>query len=188
MKIIFGLGNPGEKYTLNYHNLGFMVIDILAERLGLSVFKKENFGLSAATFIGGEKVIFVKPLTYMNASGDCVRAFVDYYGVDLSDILVVYDDIDVDKGRIRFRAQGSPGTHNGMRSIVERLKTNAFSRLRVGSKNTNPDIPLLDYVLMNIPADEKAVILPALNKAADCVLDFVKGTDAEKLACAYNGN
>lgn len=188
MKIIFGLGNPGEKYALNYHNLGFMVVDVLAERLGITSFKKENFGLSATAFVDGTKVMLVKPLTYMNSSGDCVRAFVDYYGVDLSDVLVVYDDIDVDKGRIRFRPHGSPGSHNGMRSIVARLGQNAFPRLRIGSKNTNPDIPLIDYVLMNIPADEKAVIVPAVKKGADCALDFVKGVAYDKLACDYNGN
>ena len=188
MKIIFGLGNPGAKYAMNYHNLGFMVIDILAERLGITAFRKENNGLSAVTFINGEKTLLVKPLTFMNSSGDCVKPFVDYYGVELSDIMVIYDDIDIDKGRMRFRPHGSSGTHNGMRSIVSRLKSENFPRLRIGSKNTNPDIPLIDYVLMNIPADEKAVILPALKRAADCAEDFASGVSFDNLSCKYNAN
>lgn len=186
MKMIFGLGNPGEKYALNYHNLGFMVIDILAERLGVTTFKKEKNGLTATVFIGGEKTMLVKPLTFMNSSGDCVKPLVDYFDVPLSDILVIYDDIDIDKGGIRFRPHGSSGTHNGMRSIVSRLGSEDFPRLRVGSKNTNPAIPLIDYVLMNIPADEKTVILPALKKAADCAEDFAREMDFDKLSCKYN--
>ena len=122
----------------------------------------------------------------MNASGDCVKPFVDYYNVKTSDILVIYDDIDIDKGGIRFRPHGSAGTHNGMRSIVERLDSEDFPRLRIGSKNTNPAIPLIDYVLMNIPAEEKAVILPALKKAADCAEDFAAGVEFDKLSCKYN--
>jgi len=188
MKMIFGLGNPGAKYALNYHNLGFMVIDILTERLGVGAFKKENNGLCATVFINGEKTLLIKPLTYMNSSGDCVKPFVDYYGVELSDVLVIYDDIDVEKGRLRFRPSGSSGTHNGMRSIVSRLGSESFPRLRIGSKNTDPNIPLIDYVLMNIPAEEKAVILPALNKAADFVVDFASGMTPDKLSCKYNGN
>ncbi len=185
MKMIFGLGNPGEKYALNYHNLGFMVIDILAERLNVTTFKKEKNGLCATVFIGGEKTLLIKPLTFMNASGDCVKPFVDYYNVKTSDILVIYDDIDIDKGGIRFRPHGSAGTHNGMRSIVSRLNSEDFPRLRIGSKNTNPAIPLIDYVLMNIPAEEKTVILPALNKAADCAEDFAAGVEFDKLSCKY---
>ena len=95
-------------------------------------------------------------------------------------------DIDIDKGGIRFRPHGSAGTHNGMRSIVSRLNSEDFPRLRIGSKNTNPAIPLIDYVLMNIPAEEKTVILPALNKAADCAEDFAAGVEFDKLSCKYN--
>lgn len=188
MKIIFGLGNPGAKYALNYHNLGFMVIDVLAERSGITAFRKENDGLSATVFFGGEKTLLVKPLTFMNASGECVRKFVDYYGVSLSDVLVIYDDIDVDKGRLRFRTHGSSGTHNGMRSIVSCLKSEDFPRLRVGSKNTNPEIPLIDYVLMNIPQDERTLMSAAVKKAADFVADFASGTSFDRLSCLYNGN
>lgn len=188
MKIIFGLGNPGAKYALNYHNLGFMAIDVLAERTGVTAFRKENDGLSATVFFGGEKTLLVKPLTFMNSSGECVRRFVDYYGVSLSDVLVIYDDIDVDKGRLRFRPHGSSGTHNGMRSIIACLKSEDFPRLRVGSKNTNPEIPLIDYVLMNIPQDERTLMSSAVKKAADCAADFASGMSFDKLSCLYNGN
>ena len=117
MKIIFGLGNPGAKYENNYHNLGFLTLDILAKKLNCDLNKSGRKGVYGECNLNGEKVLLVKPQTYMNNSGECVSAFMAFYKVLPKDVLVIYDDIDIDKGSIRFRPQGSPGTHNGMRNI-----------------------------------------------------------------------
>jgi len=186
MKLIFGLGNPGAKYALNYHNLGFMVLDVLSDKIKCPINRKAKNGIYGEFNCRGEKVLLIKPQTFMNNSGECVKPFVDFFKCDLSDILVIYDDIDIDKGRLRYRPGGHSGTHNGMRNITELLGSGDFPRLRVGSKNTNPNIPLIDYVLMNIPSDEKQVFLPVLNKAADFVMDFVSGMTADELMCKYN--
>ena len=121
MKIIFGLGNPGAKYENNYHNLGFLTLDILAKKLNCDLNKSGRKGVYGECNVNGEKVLLVKPQTYMNNSGECVSAFMAFYKVLPKDVLVIYDDIDIDKGSIRFRPQGSPGTHNGMRSITAHI-------------------------------------------------------------------
>ena len=185
MKIIFGLGNPGKTYEKNYHNLGFMVIDKTAERLGVSFNKKGRQGVYAETALNGEKVILVKPQTYMNNSGECVQAFMTFYKVAPKDVLVIYDDIDIDKGSLRFRPHGSPGTHNGMRSITAHIGQD-FKRLRVGAKKTNPDIPLIDYVLMNLTAQDAEILAPAIVRAGDCAFDFAKGYSDDQLMAIYN--
>ena len=187
MKIIFGLGNPGAKYERNYHNLGFMVIDALAEKLNCVLNKKGRNGVYGECNIGGEKVLLVKPQTYMNNSGECVSAFMAFYKVLPQDVLVIYDDIDIDKGTIRFRPQGSPGTHNGMRSITSHIGQN-FMRLRVGAKNTHPEIALIDYVLMNITKDDFEAIAPALVRASDCAYRFAMGDSVDSLRQNFNGS
>ena len=186
MKIIFGLGNPGAKYEHNYHNLGFLTIDLLAKKLNCDFNKKARNGVYGECNLNGEKVILVKPQTYMNNSGECVSAFMAFYKVNLQDVLVIYDDIDIDKGSIRFRPQGSPGTHNGMRSIVSHIGQN-FMRLRVGAKNTHPEIALIDYVLMNITKEDFEIIAPSLVKASECAYRFALGDSAEQLRQAFNG-
>ena len=186
MKIIFGLGNPGIKYQNNYHNLGFMAIDKTAEILGIAFNKKGRQGVYGEKNINGEKVILVKPQTYMNNSGECVSAFMAFYKCKPQDVLVIYDDIDIDKGNLRFRSHGSPGTHNGMRSISAHVG-NEFKRLRIGAKNTT-DIPLIDYVLMNITKEDAEVLAPAISRAGDCAVDFAKGDSDDKLMATYNRN
>ena len=187
MKIIFGLGNPGSTYEKNYHNLGFMAIDKACEKLGVALTKKGRQGLYGEKNINGEKVIFVKPQTYMNNSVDCVAAFMAYYKCKPQDILVIYDDIDIDKGCLRYRPHGSPGTHNGMRSIIAHIGQD-FPRLRVGAKKTNPDIPLIDYVLMNMTKEDSEILAPAIIRAGDCAVDFANGLNNDQLMAEYNKN
>ena len=138
-------------------------------------------------FYKGEKVVLVKPLTYMNSSGESVREIVDFYKCELKDVLVVYDDIDLEKGALRFKPSGSAGTHNGMRSIVSQINSQAFPRLRIGSKNHDQSIPLINYVLMAIPKSERELYDDVFSRAADCILDFAAGLNAEELMCRYNG-
>lgn len=186
MKIIFGLGNPGIKYALNYHNLGFMVLDVFADKYNININRKAKNGIYGEFMCGGEKVLLVKPQTYMNLSGECVKAYVDFFKCPLSDILVVYDDIDIDKGQMRYRTHGSSGTHNGMRSITQCLGSQEFARLRIGAKNTDNRIALIDYVLMNIPMDEKPLFSPVFARASDCVKEFIDGKTGEQLMCEFN--
>lgn len=186
MKIIFGLGNPGAEYAKNFHNLGYMVLDSVAEKLGCDIIKKGKKSVYGEINVGGERVLLVKPLTYMNLSGECVVEYVNFYKCDLSDVLVVYDDIDIDKGTIRYKPRGLAGTHNGLRNITKLLGSQDFPRLRVGAKNTNPEIPLINYVLRNIPKADMEIISPAIARAADCVRAFIGGAASDELMCEYN--
>lgn len=188
MKIVVGLGNPEKKYEKNLHNLGFLAIDKVAESLGVDFSLKLNFrGYVAKTMVGGEQILLVKPITYMNLSGECVRPICDYYKINLKDLLIIYDDLDIDIGAIRFKPSGQSGTHNGMRSIVQMLSSTDFPRVRIGTKKDNPHIDIIDYVLSDIPKDKKDLYDKALTMARDCALDFVKGESFDKLMCDYNG-
>lgn len=187
MKVIFGLGNPEKKYQDTLHNLGFMVADEVASRLNAPfTLKMPLKGFIATANYSGEKVIIVKPVTYMNLSGECVVAVKNFYKVADEDIIVAYDDLDVDIGSVRFRASGSPGTHNGMRNISLLTGSNAFPRIRVGTRRENDKIPIIDYVLSRIPPEKKEVYSFAVSRAADCVLDFVSGKSKDELTCKYN--
>ena len=187
MKVIFGLGNPEKKYEDTLHNLGFMVADEVASRLNACFTLKSPLkGFVAAANLSGEKVIIVKPVTYMNLSGECVVAIKNFYKVADEDIIIAYDDLDVDVGSVRFRASGSPGTHNGMRNVSLLTGSNAFPRIRVGTRRPDDRIPVVDYVLSKIPSDKKEVYSFAVNRAADCVIDFVKGKTKDELTSKYN--
>ncbi len=187
MKIVVGLGNPGREYEKTLHNLGFMAIDLVAEELRCDFTKKSALkSLVAETFVSGEKVILVKPLTFMNLSGEAVRAVVDFYKIELNNVVVIYDDIDIDVGTVRFKPSGSGGTHNGMRNIILHLNATDFARIRIGSKKEDPEISLIDYVLSNIPKNKAELYEKAIKRAACCAVDFVKGVDTERLMNVYN--
>lgn len=147
MLIIFGLGNVGKEYELTHHNMGFMCVNKFLEKHNLTLNKTKYFGNFCETKIGNEKVIFVEPTTYMNNSGTCVQTFLKKFKATPNDILVVYDDFDLKIGEVRFRNSGSSGTHNGMRDIVDKIKTENFKRLRIGIKDENNKMPIIQYVL-----------------------------------------
>ena len=130
MYLIIGLGNPGREYALTRHNIGFEAVDYIAGQKNVQITKDEHEGLTGVYFENGEKVMLVKPMTYMNNSGLCVEELVSYYDVTLENTLVIYDDIDLDPGKIRIRKKGSAGTHNGMRSIIYQLQDQNFPRIR----------------------------------------------------------
>lgn len=187
MKIVIGLGNPEPKYLKTLHNLGFMTADVLADRLGASFTKKPKLkSLVAETSLAGEKVLIVKPLTYMNLSGEAVVAVRNFYKVPEKDCLIIYDDLDLKIGTIRYRKNGSAGTHNGMRNIVAERGTSEYPRVRIGSEKENPFIPIIDYVLSEIPKEHEEDYKKAIKKAADCAEDFIKGLSADELMCKYN--
>ena len=132
MHIIIGLGNPGKEYHRTRHNVGFDVIDVLSEKLGIALTKIDMHGLIGEGFVGGEKVILVKPQTYMNLSGDCVQRVLHFFKTPPEHLIVMYDDIDLPVGALRIRASGSAGTHNSMRSVVACVGSENFPRIRIG--------------------------------------------------------
>ena len=144
MFLIAGLGNPGKEYENTRHNAGFMVLDALADKLGADISEKKHKALCGKAVIGGQKLILLKPQTYMNSSGESIRAAADYYKVDPEDILVVYDDISLAPGQLRIRAEGSAGGHNGIKSIIAHLGTQEFPRVRVGVGEKPPRMDLAD--------------------------------------------
>lgn len=185
MKLVVGLGNPGIKYLKNLHNLGFMAVELLAERYGVSFNKKAFKGEYGEKNINGEKVIFLKPQTFMNLSGDCVQELSAFYKIPTKDILVLYDDLDIAIGYIRIRANGSAGTHNGMRSIVSRLGTTDFPRVRIGTK-PEVDYEIIDYVLSDIRNDDIPRFKQSIGVAVDAADMFIKGSKIDDVMCKYN--
>lgn len=188
MKLIVGLGNPDPEYLNTFHNLGFMSVDKLAQKLNLAFTKEKCRALIADARVGGEKVLLAKPLTYMNLSGESVRELVNFFKVDLKDLLVIYDDYDLDKGTIRIREKGSAGTHNGMRNIIKELGTGDFARVRVGFKpEANCKIPLLNLVLSGIKQEDKELFENATEIASKVGYSFAKGVEIQKIMQEFNG-
>jgi len=178
MKAIFGLGNPGRQYKKNRHNVGYMIVDELAGAEGV-VFKR-SFKLAASLArknIGKEKVFFVKPRTFMNNSGRCVKKVLEKYKLHIQDCLIVYDDVDLPLGVIRFRQKGSCAGHRGMTSIVSVLGTNEINRLRVGISNPKTG-DLSNYVLSNFSSSEQEILHESISGAESVCLDWIEqGTD-----------
>ena len=186
MKLIVGLGNPDDKYKNTFHNLGFMAVDSVAEKLGVEFAKTKCRALIAETRIGAEKVIIAKPQTYMNLSGESVMELVSFFKIDLKDVIVAYDDFDLTKGAIRIRESGSAGTHNGMRNIVEKVGT-AFPRVRIGFKPTEKlMIPLIDLVLSGIREEDQDLFKNTINDASNALLEFAKGQSIQNVMQKYN--
>ena len=173
MNIIAGLGNPGKEYENTKHNVGFLTIDILAEKYDIKVNKIKFKGLVGEGMIGTEKVILVKPQTYMNLSGQCIREIVAFYKLDMEDLVVIYDDIDLPMGNLRIRKKGSAGTHNGMRSIIYDLQDDGFPRVRVGIGGERKG-DLANYVISGFSGDDRKLIEEAIVKAADAVTCLVE--------------
>lgn len=174
MKIIAGLGNPGPKYRFTRHNLGFDVIDLVAERLGVSLDREKCQGLVAETAHASRKLLLVKPLTYMNRSGDCLAALARNRADTPDEVLVVADEIHLPLGRVRIRRGGSAGGHNGLKSVIERLGSPDFPRMRLGVGQERRDRDLADYVLSKFHPDEWPLVREVTALAADAVLCWVE--------------
>lgn len=172
MIAIIGLGNKGSAYDRTYHNMGFMAVSRFASKNGFNFNKNKYDGMVAEGMYEGEKVILLKPSTFMNASGQSVQKLVRMLKLDLSQILVVYDDIDLPCGHLRLRKSGSAGTHNGMRDIVEKLNSTEFPRLRMGI-GRDERMGLADYVLSRVSDTNMALLDPAFDKAVDVMEQFI---------------
>ena len=183
MKLIVGLGNPGDEYRGTRHNVGFMVADTIATRHALG-WRHRDQVLLAMNF-GADAFLVAKPLTYMNRSGDVVGELMRYYGVGPEDLLVIVDEAALPFGRLRARARGSAGGHNGLKSIIERLETTEFARLRLGVGRGDPRRDLADHVLARFEPDERAELEAFIARAADAAEMFaVEGI--EKVMNQYN--
>ena len=187
MYIIAGLGNPGEKYDNTRHNAGFLTIDALADRYGIDVREKAHKALIGKGVIEGQKVILAKPQTYMNLSGESIRALVDYYKVTQEELVIIFDDISLEPGQLRIRKKGSAGGHNGIKSIIAHLGTQEFTRIKVGVGEKPPRMDLADYVLGRFAKEEQDTMKEAFETAAKAAVAIMtEGADATMNQ--YNGS
>ncbi|WP_432353757.1 aminoacyl-tRNA hydrolase [Sporosarcina sp. A2] len=186
MKMIIGLGNPGKQYATTRHNVGFQAIDLLAEQLNAPVMQTKFNGMITTVYVGTEKVMLVKPLTFMNLSGECVRPLMDYYEIDDDEIVVIYDDLDLVPGKLRLRAKGGAGGHNGMKSLIAHLGTNEFNRIRIGVGRPDGPMSVADYVLSSFGKDEQPLIQEAVEKSAAATRAWVNHPFLE-IMNEYNG-
>ena len=187
MFLIVGLGNPEKKYEKTFHNLGFIAAGDCAEQLGVKFKKKECEASVAEGFIGGEKVIIARPVTYMNASGRAVKQLIAKYKISAENLVVLYDDYDLPKGHVRIRPSGSAGTHNGMRSVIAEIGFSEFARIRIGIKDPEVNIPIIDYVLSEIRKDDYELFIDACKRAAEAALSLAKGEQFDLVMTKYNG-
>lgn len=187
MYIIAGLGNPTREYEKTRHNVGFDVIDVLADKFGTTVEEKKFSGLYGRTIIAGEKVILLKPQTFMNLSGESVRAAADFYKIDPDHIIVIYDDISLDVGQLRIRTKGSAGGHNGIKSIIAHLGTQEFPRIKVGVGDKPPRMDLADYVLSRFSKEDRGLMEDAFKEAAQAV-EVMLSQGADAAMNQFNGH
>lgn len=186
MFIIVGLGNPGKDYTNTRHNIGFDVIDALADMAGISVIEKKHKAIIGKGVIDGQKVILAKPQTYMNLSGESVRELIDYYKVDEEqELIVISDDISLDVGNIRIRKKGSAGGHNGLKNIIAHLGHDTFMRVKMGVGEKPKGYDLADYVLGHFTADERKVMNDAARTATEAIRMMMAG-DIDKAMNEFN--
>ncbi|MGN0364479.1 MAG: aminoacyl-tRNA hydrolase [Suilimivivens sp.] len=176
MFIIAGLGNPKKEYDNTRHNIGFAMIDALADKYQISVMDIKNKGMTGKGIINGQKVILVKPLTFMNLSGECIRALTDYYKIDPeTELIVISDDISLPPGQIRVRKKGSAGGHNGLKNIIQHLGTEGFQRIRLGVGEKPKGYDLADYVLGHFSREEEASIKEGIGKAIEAAEMMLAG-------------
>ncbi len=185
MKLIVGLGNYGREYNGTRHNVGFEVLDKLSFDNNIKIDKKKFKGLLGEGTINGTKCLLVKPQTYMNLSGECVKQVMDFYKLDLKDLIVVYDDIALDVGKIRIRKQGSSGGQKGIQNIIGMLNSQEIQRIRVGVGEKPPRMSLSDYVLSRFLKEEEEELIKGVTLATSALTDFLE-IDIDKVMSKYN--
>jgi PTH1 family peptidyl-tRNA hydrolase len=172
LKLIVGLGNPGREYEMTRHNIGFMAIDRIVASLGICFDRNKFNGSYCVTCVNGEKVMFLKPLEYMNLSGNVLGRFVKFFCIDISDILIIHDDLDLDLGRIKLKSHGSSGGHNGLKNIEANLGTQGYKRLKIGISN-DKRLDTKDYVLGRFSSSDFEILNPILDKIPLIFNDFL---------------
>ena len=185
MYIIAGLGNPGKQYENTRHNAGFMALDALADQLGVSLSEKKHKALCGKGMIGGEKALFMKPQTFMNLSGESIRAAADFYKVEPEHIMVIYDDISLEPGQLRIRKKGSAGGHNGIKSIISHLGSMEFPRIKIGVGAKPPGYDLADYVLGHFSKADQEILQERFEDVYDAV-KLIVGDDITEAMNRHN--
>ncbi len=185
MKIIVGLGNPGIKYAGTRHNMGFSAVTAISDKYNIPINKKECKAATGHGFIEGEKVVIAQPQTFMNLSGESVRALMDFYKCSPEDLIIIYDDVDLEVGRIRIRTRGSAGGHNGIKNIIEHLGTDTFDRVKIGIGQKPAGRDMADYVLGRPAKEELPDIRDAVDRARDAATEIICN-GAEKAMNIYN--
>ncbi len=184
MKLIVGLGNPGEKYENTRHNAGFLALDNFSQKYNIKFKYESKFeGFIGELSFLGEKVLFLKPLTYMNLSGNSVIKVINYFKIPLNEVLVIYDDVDIELGHIRLRKSGSSGGHKGIKSIIEHFKSEDFKRIRIGISKGDD---IIDYVLARFSQKEKELLNVALENISEAIRFFIIGKNFEQIMNQYN--
>ena len=187
MYVITGLGNPTLKYSKTRHNVGFDTIDVLAKKYGIKVKKKQFKALTGEGFIDGEKVILVKPMTYMNNSGEAVSEIVKYYKIDTAkELIIISDDLNLDVGVLRIRAKGSAGGHNGLKSIIKCVGTESFDRVRIGVGKVPAGTDVITHVLTRFSRADRAIVKESFEVAADAIVSIISD-GIDKTMSKYNG-
>jgi PTH1 family peptidyl-tRNA hydrolase len=177
--VIAGLGNPGRKYASTRHNVGFDVIDLLSQKFGIKVNKIKFKGLVGEGVWAGEKIVLIKPSTYMNLSGESIRPIMEFYKIKPEELMVVVDDIDIEFGTMKIKKKGSAGTHNGLKSIISQTGTDQFPRLKIGIGQKPEHYDLADFVLSKFSKSERKTVDKAILKAADAVDEYItRGVDS----------
>lgn len=174
MYLIVGLGNPEPEYSNTRHNMGFDVINKIAEKCDIELSRNHFKAIYGSGIINGEKVVLIKPQTYMNLSGESVKKYVDFYKVPLENVIVVYDDMDTDIATIRIRAKGGAGSHNGMKSMIKELGSESFPRIRVGIGRPQNEFDRIDYVIGKIPDNEYVKLQEGQEKAVNAIMYYMK--------------
>lgn len=185
MKMIVGLGNPGKEFENTRHNIGFMIIDEYSKQYNINNFKTKYNGLFSKIYRNGEYYILLKPLSFMNQSGTVVVKFANYFKIKPEDILIIHDDLDLPVGKIKIKSKGSSGGHNGIKSIIENLKTEEFSRFKVGISH-NKGIDTKDYVLGKFNQKELEILSKIFNFSSNIIDDFLD-MNIERIMSKYNG-
>ncbi len=186
MYLIVGLGNPEEEYSHTRHNMGFDVINKIAKEYEIEVTRTKFNGLYGSGIIEDEKVILLKPQTYMNLSGECIKPFLDFYKLSPENLIVIYDDIDTMPGTIRIRKKGGPGTHNGMKSVVHEILSDEFIRIRVGIGSPNDKSEMIEYVIGKLEDEEYNKLTMGIDKAEEAVVEILKN-GIDKSMNKFNG-
>ena len=174
MYLIVGLGNPEEEYSNTRHNMGFNTINKLAKQYNIEINKSKFKSLYGNGIIEKEKVILLKPQTYMNLSGTAIKEVMDFYKINKEELIIIYDDIDIEPGIIKIRKKGGPGTHNGMKSVVNEIKTQDFTRVRVGIGMPSNKSDLINYVIGKISKDDIEKLEDGTTKAKDALIEIIK--------------
>ena len=185
--LIVGLGNPGREYERTRHNVGFRTVELLASQANVKIDRARFRGLSVSCTLAAQKVLLLKPETFMNLSGEAVHLAAMYYQISISHILVLSDDISLPVGKIRVRAEGSAGGHNGLKSIISHLGSQEFPRVKIGvGAKPHPDYDLADWVLSSFSAEEEKALAPAVENAAAAVLELIQN-GPQSAAGKFNG-